>query len=85
MADRSGLTWALKESLIAYVEGLDDGNAEALAPAVRSGAAFTFPWDGASRERSAGARVGTWNFWGAVPPPATGACSTSNCGSPGSS
>lgn len=44
MATTPGLSWAVKDSLIAYVEALDDGVVEALAPAARTDAGFTFPW-----------------------------------------
>lgn len=45
MATTPGLTWGVKDSLVAYVEGLDDGAVAAEVPATRTAAGFHFPWD----------------------------------------
>lgn len=39
----AGLTWAVKESLLTYVEALDDGAVEVVAPTSRSEDGFFFP------------------------------------------
>jgi hypothetical protein len=38
-----GMVWGVKDSLLAYVEGLDDGAVATDAPAVRQGGGFAFP------------------------------------------
>ncbi|MCX6497335.1 MAG: HtaA domain-containing protein [Arthrobacter sp.] len=43
-----GLTWNVKDSFVSYVEALDDGAAEALAPASRAETGFFFPLDPAT-------------------------------------
>lgn len=43
MATTAGLAWAVKDSLVSYVEALDDGAVEVLTPASRSAAGFWFP------------------------------------------
>ena len=48
MTIRPGLAWAVKDNLVSYVEALDDGIVEALAPATRSGAGFWFPPSGST-------------------------------------
>ncbi|WP_164737150.1 HtaA domain-containing protein [Georgenia sp. SYP-B2076] len=59
MATTPGLTWAVKDSLLSYIEALDDGTVEALAPASRSGAGFLFPWDeGGSGDLGSGHHLG---------------------------
>ncbi|MFH5823395.1 HtaA domain-containing protein [Georgenia sp. AZ-5] len=55
MATTPGLSWTIKDSLVSYVEALDDGMVEALAPASRSAAGFWFPLAG----EAAGSEVGS--------------------------
>jgi hypothetical protein len=43
MTTTAGLAWAVKDSLLSYVEGLDDGSVEVVEPASRSDAGFWFP------------------------------------------
>ncbi|MCK6212292.1 HtaA domain-containing protein [Georgenia sp. EYE_87] len=43
MTTTAGLAWAVKDSLVSYVEALADGVVEALPPASRSEAGFWFP------------------------------------------
>jgi hypothetical protein len=61
----AGLAWAVKDSLVSYVEALSDGVVAALPPATRSEAGVWFPWMDA-----AGSDVvlpdGTLQFLGAV-------------------
>jgi hypothetical protein len=38
-----GLMWTIKDTLVSYIEALDDGTVEAIAPASRSDAGFHFP------------------------------------------
>jgi hypothetical protein len=49
MAVKPGLTWNVKDSLVSYVEALEDGVAEAGKPASRLEAGFLFPWDDTRR------------------------------------
>jgi hypothetical protein len=48
VATKPGLTWNVKDSFVSYVEALDDGAAEALAPASRAETGFFFPLDPAT-------------------------------------
>ena len=61
----AGLSWAVKDSLVSYVETLPDGVVEVLPPATRSEVGFWFPW-----ADTAGSDValpeGTLGFLGAV-------------------
>jgi hypothetical protein len=61
-----GMTWAVKDSLVAYVEGLDDGSVEAVIPASRTRQGFAFPWDGPAAAGDAACPVGVLRFRGAV-------------------
>jgi hypothetical protein len=66
VATTPGLTWTLKDSLVSYVEAIDDGAVEPLAPASRSQAGFFFPWDGAAASGDLGGPDGDFPFLGAV-------------------
>ncbi|GAA4288871.1 HtaA domain-containing protein [Georgenia daeguensis] len=72
MTTTAGLTWAVKESLVSYVEALDDGVVEAVAPATRSEAGFFFP--------TAEPDAGTAGEEGASGGPADGAPSADRAG-----
>ncbi|MET0886493.1 MAG: HtaA domain-containing protein [Mycetocola sp.] len=58
------LTWSVKDSLLSYIETLDDGKVEAEAPATRTEGAFRFPGDAGTFDWIRGA--GTLTFLGAV-------------------
>ncbi|KAE8765312.1 HtaA domain-containing protein [Georgenia thermotolerans] len=66
MTTTAGLTWAVKDSLVAYVEGLADGAVEALAPASRAAQGFWFPHAEEPPGTAAGDAVRAWQFLGAV-------------------
>ena len=40
-----GMVWGVKDSLVAYIEGLEDGVVELVAPAERLADGFGFPLD----------------------------------------
>lgn len=65
MATTPGLTWGVKDSLVAYVAGLDDGAVAAEAPATRTAEGFHFPWD-ADADADGDAATGELRFRGAV-------------------
>lgn len=64
--ENSGLVWAVKDSLVAYAEALDDGVVEAVAPASRGEAGFDFPVDVAATTYDPAEPSGAWQFRGAV-------------------
>lgn len=66
MVRAPGLVWAVKDSLVAYVEALDDGVVEAVAPASRGEAGFEFPGDVAASTFDPDGPSGAWQFRGAV-------------------
>lgn len=43
MATKPELVWAVKDSLISYIESLDDGKVETVEPATRAQSGFRFP------------------------------------------
>jgi hypothetical protein len=59
MTAMPGLTWGVKESLISYIEALDDGVADAVAPASRTDSVFHFPLSESSGDDC-------WQFSGSV-------------------
>jgi hypothetical protein len=61
-----GLVWAVKESLISYVERLDDGAVEVISPATRSEAGFWFPTAEASADPVGDGAPTVLQFLGAV-------------------
>jgi Htaa len=65
-AVKPGLTWKVKDSLVSYVEALDDGSAEAVDPASRSEAGFFFPWDRSATVQDSGGSADVLQFQGAV-------------------
>lgn len=60
------LTWGIKDSLVEYVEGLEDGAVEATAPAQRIEGGFSFQLDPDASSFDAEARIGILQFRGAV-------------------
>lgn len=58
-----GLRWGIKASLLAYISGLDDGEIEAVAPAMMRGEDFWFPAASAEGLEFAGA-VRLRGHWG---------------------
>lgn len=66
MTTTAGLTWAVKDSLVAYVEGLADGTVETLAPASRTADGFWFPRPEEPLGAAAGEPRHVWQFLGAV-------------------
>ncbi|WP_166872657.1 HtaA domain-containing protein [Salinibacterium sp. ZJ450] len=60
------LTWSIKDTLLAYIEALDDGVVEALAPASRDEAGFLFPVDEAASDFDASNLTGILQFVGTV-------------------
>lgn len=65
MAGAAGMTWGIKDTLVSYVEELDDGSVEVHAPAVRTEGAFFFPWDETGAGRP-GDTAGELRFQGGV-------------------
>ncbi|MEX5299859.1 HtaA domain-containing protein [Kocuria sp. CPCC 205292] len=61
-----GLAWAVKDSLVTYVEALDDGVVEAVALASRGEAGFEFPEGVAASTYDPDGSSGAWQFRGAV-------------------
>ena len=66
MTTTAGLTWAIKDSLVSYVEGLADGTVETLAPASRAAHGFWFPRSEEPPGTAAADAVHVWQFLGAV-------------------
>ncbi|AUI50462.1 HtaA domain-containing protein [Arthrobacter crystallopoietes] len=51
---KPGLMWNVKDSLVSYVEALEDGVVGAVEPASHFAAGYLFPWDGVGSARCAG-------------------------------
>ncbi|GAA1635218.1 HtaA domain-containing protein [Georgenia ruanii] len=66
MTTTAGLTWAVKESLVTYVEGLADGMVDTLAPASRTADGFWFPLSAEDPGPAAGHPRSAWQFLGTV-------------------
>ncbi|WP_411719890.1 HtaA domain-containing protein [Mycetocola sp.] len=71
MATKPELFWAVKDSLIAYIEALDDGTVETLEPASREGGGFRFPGRQESGDRDDDSlqflgTVRLTGYWGAL-------------------
>ncbi|MCP2031058.1 hypothetical protein L1277_001149 [Okibacterium sp. HSC-33S16] len=63
------LRWPIKESLIAYIENLDDGVVEVIEPAFRSDQGFHFPSAGDNADGDSQRFLGTVRLkghWGAL-------------------
>ena len=60
------LTWGIKESLIAYIERLEDGVFETIAGASRTGNEFQFPLDAAASQFDTETQQGVLQFRGSV-------------------
>lgn len=60
------LHWGIKESLLAYVEGLEDGSVETVGPVIRQGNEFVFPLDQDASDFDPATRLGTLQFQGSV-------------------
>lgn len=58
------LDWSVKDSLIAYMQGLEDGSVVAIEPAVRSQTGFTFAVDEQASNFDADTNTGTLQFLG---------------------
>lgn len=66
MSNVSSLSWGVKESLLGYIESLDDGAATPSGGAARDGMIFTFPLDEASTDFDSKTHTGTLQFSGSV-------------------
>lgn len=60
------LTWGIKESLIAYIERLEDGVFETTSGALREGNEFLFPLDTEASDFEHETQQGTLQFRGSV-------------------
>lgn len=58
------LNWTIKDSLLGYMRGLEDGIIKAEAPAVYTGSHFTFGEDSAASNFDAESATGTLQFLG---------------------
>ena len=58
------LHWSVKDSLIAYISGLEDGTVEALEPATRTESGFNFALNEAASEFNAETHTGVLQFLG---------------------
>jgi len=66
MESTATLHWGIKESLLRYIDGLEDGSMQVVDPASRDGSEFTFPLDVAASDFDTQTRVGTLQFRGSV-------------------
>lgn len=60
----SGLQWSVKDSLIAYISGLEDGTVEALEPAARTESGFTFVFNEVASDFNVDFHTGVLQFLG---------------------
>jgi hypothetical protein len=58
------LQWSVKDSLIAYISGLEDGTVEALAPATRTDSSFSFPLNEVASDFNPETHTGVLQFQG---------------------
>jgi hypothetical protein len=58
------LHWSVKDSLIAYISGLEDGTVEAIEPATRTEAGFSFVLNGPASDFNAETHTGVLQFQG---------------------
>lgn len=58
------LHWSVKDSLIAYISGLEDGTVEALEPATRTDAGFSFVLNGPASDFNPETHTGVLQFLG---------------------
>lgn len=58
------LHWSVKDSLIAYISGLEDGTVEALEPATRTESGFNFALNEAASDFNAETHTGVLQFLG---------------------
>jgi hypothetical protein len=58
------LQWGIKDSLLGYLRGIEDGVIEAVVPAVFDGSHFTFGEDSAASNFDAETATGTLQFLG---------------------
>lgn len=58
------LQWSIKDSLIAYISGLEDGIVEALEPATRTESGFSFSLNEAASDFNAESHTGVLQFLG---------------------
>lgn len=58
------LQWSIKDSLLGYLRGIEDGVIEAETPAVFAGSYFTFSEDSAASNYDADTLTGTLHFQG---------------------
>lgn len=58
------LSWSIKDSLLGYLRGIEDGVIEAEAPALFAGSHFTFGEDSAASNFDADTFTGTLQFLG---------------------
>ena len=58
------LHWSVKDSLIAYISGLEDGTVEALEPATRTESGFTFVLNEVASDFNADNHTGVLQFLG---------------------
>jgi Htaa len=66
MTAYTSLTWGIKESLLRYIESIDDGEVSTVPPAKRHGDAFTFTLGETDTAFDDEAQTGTLQFLGAV-------------------
>jgi hypothetical protein len=66
MTAYTSLTWGIKESLLRYIESIDDGQISTVPPAKRHGDAFTFTLGETDTAFDDEAQTGTLQFLGAV-------------------
>lgn len=66
MTEHATLTWGIKQSLLEYVESLEDGVIEATAPATREDAQFSFSLNAAASDFNAATNEGMLQFSGSV-------------------
>ena len=58
------LHWSVKDSLIAYISGLEDGTVEALEPAIRTDSGFSFTLNDVASDFNAETHTGVLQFLG---------------------
>lgn len=66
MGSEASLRWGIKESLLAYVEGLEDGSVKTEGLVIREGNEFVFPLDQEASDFDPATRLGTLQFQGSV-------------------
>ena len=60
----SGMQWSVKDSLVAYISGLEDGKLEALEPATRTESGFSFALNEVASDFNVDFQSGVLQFQG---------------------